>query len=93
MVNCATKPVIIYLEPDPPIFSVMPENAQLEDAENITANEYKLMINIIQFKIWGHYVRKTVKLITAGDYQVYLDQYNKQIDDINTEIEKLKLLE
>jgi hypothetical protein len=71
----------------------MPENAQLEDAENITANEYKLMINVIQFKIWGHYVRKTVKLITDEEYKIYVDRYNKQIDDINAEIEKLELLD
>lgn len=91
--SCVSDPVIIEIEPDPPIIAPMPENVQLEDTEVITINEYKLMINVIELKIWGQYFRKTVKLITPEEYQIYLDQYNSQIDQINTEIERLHLLE
>jgi len=93
IVSCVSDPVIIYVDPEPPTISPMPEPSQLEDVDPITVNEYLLMIDVFRLKAWGQYFRKTVKLITPEEYQIYIDQYRKAVDDINEAIEKLKLLD
>lgn len=94
LISCVTtEPIIVYIEPEPPTISPMPEPSQLQDAEPITVNEYLLMIDVFRLKAWGQYFRKTVKLITPEEYQIYIDQYGKAIDDINKAIEELELLE
>lgn len=85
-----TDPVIVYVDPEPPIISPMPENSQLQDVENITVNEYLLMIDVFRLKAWGQYFRKITKLITPEELDIYLDQYKKAINDIIDEIEKLQ---
>ena len=88
-----TEPIIVYMDAEPPIISPMPENSVLEDTEIITVNEYKLMIDVFRMKAWGQYFRKQVKLITPEEYDIYIDQYRKAVDDINEAIEELKLLD
>lgn len=93
LTSCCSDPEIIYIDPEPPTISPMPENSILEDVDTVTVNEYLLMIDIFRFKAWGQYFRKEVKLITPEEHQIYVDQYNKAIDDINQAIKEIELLE
>ena len=88
--SCVTTPEIIYRDPEPPIDAPRPELSQLDNSEDITINEYLLMIDNIRLENWGHLLRKYSKIISESEYLELINKNNSIIDNINLEIEKLK---
>ncbi|MCK5600665.1 hypothetical protein KAR91_02280 [Candidatus Pacearchaeota archaeon] len=61
--------------------------------DDITVNEYLFMIYSIRVNILYNEILKTLKIITDEEYNSYVGSQNEMIGLINSEIEKLKLLE
>lgn len=90
--SCKTTEKIVYRDPPPPIVPEMIADPVLQD-DDITVNEYLFMIYSIRVNILYNEILKTLKIITDEEYNSYVGSQNEMIGLINSEIEKLKLLE